>query len=74
MTVSFFTEDVAGWFDHAASVPAFELRTPELAAEGDFVQTFVGYDPEGYFLEWDTFLDVPVNEVLLRRLAGVGGP
>ncbi|SVB43183.1 uncharacterized protein METZ01_LOCUS196037, partial [marine metagenome] len=28
----------------------------------------VGYDPEGYFLEWDTFLDVEGNEELLRQL------
>ena len=30
--------------------------------------TLVGYDPEGYFLEWDTFLPVEGNERLLELL------
>jgi hypothetical protein len=32
------------------------------------VRVYVGYDPENYFLEWDTFLDVPDNERLLTTL------
>jgi hypothetical protein len=40
----------------------------EVTSEGDFVRTFVGYDPEGYFLEWDTFLDKEGNEDLLELL------
>jgi hypothetical protein len=39
-----------------------------MSSEGDFVRTFVGYDPEGYFLEWDEFLDVEVNRELRRLL------
>ncbi|MDP2957663.1 MAG: hypothetical protein Q8N53_14655 [Longimicrobiales bacterium] len=35
---------------------------------GGRVRTFVGYDPEGYFLEWDTFLEVQGNERLLALL------
>ena len=68
VTVSFFTGAVEGWFSELQEVSGFTLRTPEISAEGDFVKTFVGYDPEGYFLEWDTFLDVPSNEELLGRL------
>ncbi len=70
VTVSFFTEGVEEWFEAAKALPDFPLRTTELSAEGDFVTTFVGYDPEGYYLEWDTFLDVPENEKLLERLGG----
>lgn len=69
VTVSFFTGALDEWFVHLRSTPEFELRTPEITGEGDFVRTFVGYDPEGYFLEWDDFLDRPVNETLLTRLA-----
>ena len=32
------------------------------------MRTFVAYDNEGYFLEWDTFLDVEGNERLLEAL------
>lgn len=68
VTVSFFTAELEGWFSHLQTVPGFTLRTAEITSEGDFVRTFVGYDPEGYFLEWDTFLDVPLNQTLLSRL------
>ena len=75
VTVSFFTESLDGWFEHLQSTQGFEFRTREITGEGDFVRTFVGYDPEGYFLEWDTFLDVPPNETLLTRLgAGSSQP
>jgi catechol 2,3-dioxygenase-like lactoylglutathione lyase family enzyme len=69
VTVAFFVEDVRAWLTRMKGVPAFELRTPDLTDESGRVITFVGYDPEGYFLEWDTFLDVPVNRRLLETLA-----
>ena len=65
VTVSFFTSDLGSWFDHLKEVSGFSFRTEEITSEGDFVHTFVGYDPEGYFLEWDVFLDVPSNHSLL---------
>lgn len=68
VTVSFFTAELDGWFSYLQTVSGFTLRTPEISSEGDFVHTFVGYDPEGYFLEWDTFLDVPSNGILFQRL------
>ena len=74
VTVSFFTESLEGWFAHLQDVPAFTFRTQEILPEGDFVRTFVGYDPEGYYLEWDTFLEVPVNQTLLSRMAAPSGP
>jgi len=70
VTVSFFTSDLETWLAHIRSVDGFEFRTSGLTSEGDFVRTFVGYDPEGYFLEWDEFLDVDVNQGLLRALTG----
>lgn len=73
VTVSFFTGDVDAWFAYATTVPGFELRTPEVTHESERVRVFVGYDPEGYFLEWDTFLEVEENETLLQRLKALGG-
>lgn len=68
VTVSFFTDDVDGWFERAAARPGFELRTPEVTGESGRVRVFVAYDPEGYFLEWDTFLEVEENDALLQLL------
>ena len=68
VTVSFFTGDVDGWFDSLRGRADFPLRTPEITDESGRVRTFVGYDPEGYFLEWDTFLDVEGNEALMAYL------
>ncbi|MGD2122742.1 MAG: hypothetical protein PVJ76_13400 [Gemmatimonadota bacterium] len=68
VTVSFFTTELPIWFEHVKEIEGFEFRAPEISTEGDFVHTFVGYDPEGYYLEWDEFLDVGVNEGLLGSL------
>jgi catechol 2,3-dioxygenase-like lactoylglutathione lyase family enzyme len=71
VTVSFFTSEVETWFD-CASAHGIELRAPGLTDESGRVSVFVGYDPEGYFLEWDTFLDVEGNERLFTLLTGSG--
>ncbi|MGI9263129.1 MAG: hypothetical protein ACR2QR_13880, partial [Woeseiaceae bacterium] len=68
VTYSFFTSDVDAWYARAARSPGFELRTPEVLDEDGMVRVFVGYDPVGTFLEWDTFQDVPENEALFRYL------
>ncbi len=68
MTLSIFTDDVDAWFDRASRWPGFELRTPEVLEESGLVRVFVGYDPAGVFLEWDTFLDLPENRTLVDYL------
>lgn len=68
VTASWFTTDVDAWFEHLKGQNAFRFRTPEILDESGKVRVFVGYDPENYFLEFDTFLDVPGNEELLERL------
>lgn len=69
VTLSFLTSDVDSWFERASSWPGFELRTPEIFNEGGgLVRVFVGYDPDGIFLEWDTFAAAPENEALLKYL------
>jgi predicted enzyme related to lactoylglutathione lyase len=69
VTLSFLTSDVDAWFARATAWPGFELRTPEILNESGLVRVFVGYDPTGIFLEWDTFLDLEDNARLLRHLA-----
>jgi catechol 2,3-dioxygenase-like lactoylglutathione lyase family enzyme len=76
VTVSFFTSGIEGWLSHMGEVEGFSLRTTELTSEEtsgeDFVRTFVGYDPEGYFLEWDEFVDIDLNRPLLESLGTAG--
>jgi hypothetical protein len=40
-----------------------DVDTYQLSDSG-LVRVFVGYDPVGTFLEWDTFADVPENAAL----------
>ena len=67
VTISFFTDDVDAWADRARA-QGLELRSDEVGDESGRVRTFVAYDPGGYFLEWDTFLDVEGNERLVELL------
>ena len=71
VTVSFLTTDVDAWFEYLKrqeELEEFELRHQEVLDEG-FVRVFVGYDPEHYFLEFDTFMEYEGNEALLTALA-----
>ena len=71
VTVSFFLKDVKGWFDYIEAKQTFELRTGKFeAGPEDKYNAFVGYDPEGYFLEFDRFLAHPDNERLLECING----
>jgi catechol 2,3-dioxygenase-like lactoylglutathione lyase family enzyme len=67
VTVSFLTDDLDGWFEHVSEQSAFELRSEEIE-ETERYRAFVGYDPEGYYLEFDTFLQHEDNESLLQAL------
>ena len=68
VTVSFPTDDIEAWFERMTGRPDFEFRTQELGDQSGRVRTFVGYDPGGYFLEWDTFLDTEGNDELVALL------
>lgn len=70
VTVSFFTTDIDAWFEKLSKWGGMEFRDRAIGGDGGFVRTFVGYDPEGYFLEWDTFLDVEANRLLLPLIGG----
>ncbi|MDX1579884.1 MAG: VOC family protein [Gemmatimonadota bacterium] len=63
VTVSLWTDRLDAWFAHARA-GAFELRSDSIEAGDARYRAFVGYDPEGYFLEFDRFLPHPDNEEL----------
>lgn len=68
VTASFFVDDIGQWFAYAKTVSGLEFRNEEIGDESGRVAVFVAYDPAGYFLEWDEFLDVEGNEKLLPLL------
>ncbi|MFC1543771.1 VOC family protein [Gemmatimonadota bacterium] len=69
VTVSFITDDLEGWFSHVQATGAFALRHLEIELDdAQRFRAFVGYDPEGYYLEFDTFLPHPLNSRLLESL------
>ena len=67
VTVSFITEQVDQWHQYLAS-KGVKLRGPVSNATRHPTRGFVAYDPEGYFLEFETFLDHPQNAALRGAL------
>ena len=69
VNVSFIIDDIDGWFAYAARHESFALRGTEVNndAEGRY-RAFVGYDPEGYFMEFDTFRPHRLNAALMPYL------
>ena len=67
VTMSFLTDDIDGWFDYLNGRGDVEMRHDAVVEETPY-RAFVAYDPEGYYLEWDVFNDVPENEALLEAL------
>ena len=43
------------------------MRSGEVS-NTDRYRAFVAYDPEGYYLEWDVFKDVPENRKLIEAI------
>lgn len=66
VNVSFILDDLEGWFDYVKTQKPFELRSEELGMgpEGRY-KAFVGFDPEGYFLEFDKFFEHPDNTKII---------
>jgi catechol 2,3-dioxygenase-like lactoylglutathione lyase family enzyme len=67
VTVAFFIDDLDGWFTYVKANALFTLRADSIGSgpEGKY-RAFVGYDPEGYFLEFDTFYPHKDNTLLLK--------
>ena len=64
VTVSLWTNQLAEWFEQVRG-GALEMRSESIEEENPRYRAFVGYDPEGYYIEFDTFLPHEDNEELL---------
>ena len=67
VTMSFLTDDIDAWFEYLSNHDAVEMRH-DAVVEEEAYRAFVAYDPEGYYLEWDTFNDIPDNAALLEAV------
>jgi len=70
VTLSFVTGEVEGWYKHLVG-RGVSIRSPLRDATRHPTRGFVATDPEGYLLEFETFLDDPQNMKLRERLGGV---
>lgn len=71
VTVSLFTDVVDEWFAYLQQQPDFDLQNDAVILEMERVRDFLGFDPEGYFIEFDAFIDHPANAGLRARLAAI---
>ena len=67
VTLAFVTDEVDGWYDYLRS-QGVEMKGPVRDATRHPTRGFVAFDPEGYYLEFERFLDHPQNEKLLLQL------
>ena len=67
VTVSFVTEQIDEWYAYLQS-KGVKVRGPIGNATRHPTRGFVAYDPEGYYLEFERFLDHPQNAALLGAL------
>lgn len=67
VTLSLITADVEGWYDYASNHASIEMRSEEIS-DTDRYRAFVAYDPEGYYLEWDTFKATDENAALVTAI------
>ena len=68
VTLSFITDEVDEWYEYLVS-QGVEMRGPLRDSTNHPTRGFVAYDPEGYYLEFETFLEHSENTRLLRALA-----
>lgn len=69
VNVSFLVNDIDSWFNYVKSSKAFPLRSEEIGVgpENKY-RAFVGFDPEGYFMEFDKFYEHKDNAGLKKYL------
>jgi len=68
VTVSLFTDTIDEWFATLQKSPDLALQSDAVILEMERVRDFLGFDPEGYFIEFDEFIAHPENEALRSRL------
>jgi catechol 2,3-dioxygenase-like lactoylglutathione lyase family enzyme len=67
VTLSFVTEEIDAWYTYLKD-KGVEMRGELGNATRHPTRGFVAYDPEGYFLEFERFLDFAQNTKLLTRM------
>jgi catechol 2,3-dioxygenase-like lactoylglutathione lyase family enzyme len=66
VNVSFLIDDIDGWFNAVKDRALFPLRGTAVSDdEAGRYRAFVGYDPEGYYMEFDLFRAHPLNTALM---------
>jgi len=68
VTLSFVTEEIDDWYTYLKD-KGVEMRGELGDATRHPTRGFVAYDPEGYFLEFERFLDFSQNTRLLTRMS-----
>ena len=68
VTLSFVTNEIDEWYDYLLA-QGVDMRGPVNDASRHPTRGFVAYDPEGYYLEFERFLDHPQNELLLEKFS-----
>ena len=67
VTLSFITEEVDAWYQYLIA-NGVGIHHPLANATRHPTRGFVAYDPEGYFLEFETFLEHAQNDKLRQQL------
>ena len=67
VTMSFITADIDGWYEYLRTREGVEMRSQKIEEEDEY-RAFIAYDSEGYYLEWDVFNPIPVNEALVEAV------
>ncbi len=72
VNVSFLIDDIDGWFKAVQDGTLFPLRGTAVSDdEAGRYRAFVGYDPEGYYMEFDLFRTHPRNAALMSYLTAI---
>jgi predicted enzyme related to lactoylglutathione lyase len=70
VTLAFVTDEVDGWFQYL-SERGVAIKSPLKDSATINVRGFVALDPEGYFLEFENFLEAPRNAGIRESLKKV---
>jgi hypothetical protein len=69
VNIGFILEDVIPWFEYVKNNKPFDLRDGELGIDDENrYKAFVGYGPEAYFYEFDSFFNHAKNSLLMKYL------
>lgn len=68
VTMSFLTDRVDDWYTYLSTNKAVKMRSQKMEESNPRYRAFLGYDPEGYYLEFDVFLDHSDNTRLMEAL------